>query len=166
MRPRSGFTVVPRIENSGTFVRPMTIAPASRRFFTKGASADAIRPSKAGTPLGVAWPATSMFSLMVTGTPCNGPRVWPAAMASSAASAADRASSGNSTVMALSSGFFAEIRTRTEATTSHAATYFSRMPLARSLALSCQSFSMIALKFPYGWVDDLETPRHDSLFEP
>jgi hypothetical protein len=36
VRPRSGLSVVARIENSGVFVRPITMAPALRKFIASG----------------------------------------------------------------------------------------------------------------------------------
>ncbi len=57
VRPCSSFTVVPRKENSGVLVRPTMMAPARRRLETTGASAGAITPLKATTPLGVAHPS-------------------------------------------------------------------------------------------------------------
>src|SRR5215467_5327904 len=54
--PRSGLSVVARIENSGVFVRPTMIAPALRRLATTGASAGAITFANAGIPLVVALP--------------------------------------------------------------------------------------------------------------
>ena len=58
---------------SGRLVRPIAIAPAARIRSTTGASTGGIAPAKAGTPQVVGKPATSMFSLIVNGTPCSGP---------------------------------------------------------------------------------------------
>src|ERR1700722_9424175 len=69
VRPCNGLTVVRRMENSGVLVRPTMMAPALRRLRTSGESAGAIRLAKAGTPLVVACPSWSMFSLVVMGTP-------------------------------------------------------------------------------------------------
>ena len=52
-------------------------------------------------PLGVACPATSIFSLMVTGTPCSGPRSAPLPTSRSFCAAARNASSPQSTTIAL-----------------------------------------------------------------
>ena len=57
VRPWSSLTVVARNENSGVFVRPITMAPASLRFFTTGASPGAITSLKAVTPFVVAQPS-------------------------------------------------------------------------------------------------------------
>ena len=54
-------------------MRPIGIAPAARRRSTTGASIGATASASAGTPEVVGVPATSMFSLTVTGTPCSGP---------------------------------------------------------------------------------------------
>src|SRR4051794_26862258 len=71
--PRSALSVCQRIENAGVFVRPITIAPARFQLATGGLSVSAITSLNATTPLVVAQPAWSTFSLMVTGTPCSGP---------------------------------------------------------------------------------------------
>ncbi len=118
MRPLSGLSVVARIENSGTFVRPTMIAPARRRFATIGESSGAIRFANAGMPFGVALPRWSAFSLIVTGTPCNAPSGSPRRIAASARSASCIASSLQSTVIALSRGFSARMRPSTLVSTS------------------------------------------------
>ena len=51
----------------------MTIAPAFFMLLTTHESPGAITFANAGTPFGVGCPATSMFSLIVTGTPNNAP---------------------------------------------------------------------------------------------
>ena len=53
-----------------------------------GESAGAICSANAGSPLVLARPSWSMFSLMVTGTPCNSPSGSPLAIFASACSAA------------------------------------------------------------------------------
>ena len=73
VRPRSGLYVVGGIDSSGVLVRPTMIAPARRTLATRGESSGAMRFARAGKPFGVAWPATSMFSLIVIATPCSGP---------------------------------------------------------------------------------------------
>ena len=71
------------------------------------------RPAPA-TPDVVGVPATSMFSLTVTGTPCSA----PSAASASAASAAARASSPSTSVIALRWPLTASIRSRCASTTS------------------------------------------------
>ena len=77
VRPCRGLSVNARIENSGVLVRPMMIAPAFLRLATTGASSVAIVSFSPTTPLELAWPVTSMLILIVTGTPCSGPRALP-----------------------------------------------------------------------------------------
>jgi hypothetical protein len=116
--PSTGLDVVKRIDSSGTLVRPTKMAPARRRLATTAESAGAMVPARAGRPLGVGWPSTSRFCLIVTGTPWSGPRGAPAARASSAASAAAMADSPRSTTMALRSGLTVRMRATTSAITS------------------------------------------------
>src|SRR5881396_1980153 len=87
-------------------------APARLQFATGGLSLFATRSLKAGTPLGVATPSWSMFSLIVTGTPCRGPRASPRRTAASARSAAARAWSASSTVTAFRTRLTASQRHR------------------------------------------------------
>ena len=64
--------------------------------------------SSSGTVVGS--PATSMMSLMPTGTPCSGPRTRPAAISASAARAAAIAASASSRMKACSFGSSRSIR--------------------------------------------------------
>ena len=106
VRPRKSLTVSSRKLNAGVLVRPMMTAPAFFQLATTGLSASATTSLKAATPLTVAQPVWSTFSLIVTGTPCSGPNVsfdFPApATAASARSAAARASPDKSQVTAFS----------------------------------------------------------------
>ena len=86
--PQRLLSLYQRMPRSGMLVRPITIAPASRSRSTAGASRSAYACARLGMPFVVADPATSMFSLMVQGTPCSGPSVSRRATASSARSAA------------------------------------------------------------------------------
>lgn len=70
--PRRLLSVAMRSPKSGRLVRPMMIAPAALRRSTVGASTSATASARVGTPWVVAVPATSTFSLIVTGTPCRG----------------------------------------------------------------------------------------------
>src|SRR5256712_10087636 len=88
-------------------------APARLQFATGGLSLCGKGSLKAGTPLGGATPSWSMFSLIVPGTPCRGPRASPRRTASSARSAAARAWSASSTVTAFRAGLTAASRSST-----------------------------------------------------
>jgi hypothetical protein len=112
VRPATPLTVSQRKAKSGKFVRASGMAPASRRRATIGASVEAICLARAATPQVVAEPATSMFSLMVNGTPASGPSDAPAATARSTAAAAARASSASVTVTALMAGLTSSMRAR------------------------------------------------------
>src|SRR5580700_10481834 len=83
----------PPIANSCVESLPRTMAPAPRRRDTHTASADAILSIKILEWQVVGRPATSMMSLIPTGTPCNGPRKRPDEMSASAALAAPIAAS-------------------------------------------------------------------------
>ena len=69
--------------HSDRFVAPRTMSPASRRRSTSGASWLTIRSASANDPAEPGRPTASMLSLISTGTPCNGPRTWPAARSAS-----------------------------------------------------------------------------------
>ena len=86
------------------FVLPMMTAPAARSFAATGASFFGTKPFSAGVPALARSPATSILSLMTTGTPPSGlhePLLRPA----SKASAAFIAPASSSVMKALSSGF-------------------------------------------------------------
>src|SRR5215211_844896 len=91
-------------------VFPTMIAPAclSRRATVE--SEPATKSSKAGLPQVVCSLATLKLSLIVMGTPCNGPASSPRTVASSAAAASCNASSGLSSTTAFSAGLTASIR--------------------------------------------------------
>src|SRR5580704_1620709 len=78
----------PPIANSWVDSLPSTIAPAPRRRSTHTASAVAMLSINTFEWQVVGRPATSMMSLIPTGTPCSGPRGRPAAISVSAAFAA------------------------------------------------------------------------------
>jgi len=61
--------------NAGVLVRPMMTAPAFFQLATTGLSVVAMTSLNAVTPLTVAQASWSMFSLIVTGTPCSGPNL-------------------------------------------------------------------------------------------
>src|SRR5262249_7409115 len=68
----------PPIANSWVDSLPRTIAPAPRSFATQTASAAAMLSTRIFEWQVVGRPATSMMSLVPTGTPCSGPRGRPA----------------------------------------------------------------------------------------
>ena len=70
--PKAGVSVNGQIVSSGTFVLPMTTAPAARRRRTTSASRGRGVRSEASVPRAVASPATSVSSLIATGTPSSG----------------------------------------------------------------------------------------------
>ncbi|HMM42078.1 MAG TPA: hypothetical protein PKA95_09270 [Thermomicrobiales bacterium] len=93
VRPWSALSVIPRIENAGALVRPMTIAPARRRLPTWALSSGAIRSFSFGTPLSVGRPAWSVLIFVVIGRPWSAPSGSPASRARSAVSASASACS-------------------------------------------------------------------------
>src|SRR5262249_59931607 len=72
-----GATRGPPMANSCVESLPSTIAPAPRSFCTQTASDVASASARILEWQVVARPATSMMSLMPTGTPCSGPRGRP-----------------------------------------------------------------------------------------
>ena len=145
VRPCSGLSVVPRIESSGVLVRPTMIAPASRRLRTTGEWSGAMRSANAGRPFVVACPATSMFSLMVTGTPCSGPSVSPLTTSRSFCSAACIASWEQSATIALMRSLCAAMRPSTDSVTSTHDTSRARIIAASSTALLLHKSRVISM---------------------
>ena len=136
--PRSGLSVNARNEYSGVLVRPMTTAPARSRLRTTGESSGAMTPARPATPFGVASPAWSTFSLIVTGTPWRGPAGTPARNASSRARAIVSARARRSTVTALRVGLTASNRSQCASTTSAEESRPERVASAVSTALIFQ----------------------------
>ena len=112
VRPWSVESVWMRRPMSGRFVRPIGIAPAASIRSTVGADTGAMASANIGTPFVVACPATSMFSLMVNGTPWNRPSGRPDRTAESALSAAASADSARTFTTAFTAGFTSAMRPR------------------------------------------------------
>ena len=122
---------------SGRFVRASGMPPARFMRPTMTSSRSGRRLARAGTPLVVGEPTQSMFSLMLKGTPCSGPR--SSCGAASATSAASSALSTSGTVTALTEGLTSSIRSRCAFTTSRLDTSPSRIRDASSPAVRLQS---------------------------
>ena len=137
--PWSALSVNQRIEKPGVLVRPITMPPARRSPATTGLSRVAIRSLKATTPLSVGCPATSTFTLMVTGTPWSGPTAWPRARAWSAAAASASADSCSGRTTALSAGLTASRRASAASMASRQETCRARIRAASSTASRRQS---------------------------
>ncbi len=133
--PCNWFRVNQRRENAGVFVRPMMIAPALRKLVTTGLSRSAIRFSCNFRPFVFAYPAWSMLTLTVTGTPANSPGSLPRSIAWSTNSAERRASSGVSMTTALSFPLIACRRLNADWVTSTAETWRDFTNTAISAAL-------------------------------
>ncbi len=120
----SGFRVPPvavdsvsaQIASSGIRVLPTTTAPAARSRRTSSSSAAAGSVEVAAEPCRVGSPATSMLSLIATGTPASGSEVRSVRADRAAASA--RAASVATTWKAPSRGSSASIRASDVSTTS------------------------------------------------
>ena len=134
VRPRRSLSVCQRRLKAGVFVRPTMIAPARFQLATCGLSVVAMTSLKATTPLAVAAPSWSTFSLMVTGTPCRRPSVSPRLRAASARSAAASACSASTTVTALSFGLTASRRASTDRVASRLEIFTVRMAAATAVA--------------------------------
>src|SRR5262249_44529866 len=91
--PNTGFRVFAPAAHSGTFVLPMTIAPACRRSATKPSSAAGTLSFMTGLPKVVSRPLVLAVSLIPTGRPCSGPSAAPFITACSLACAVSRARS-------------------------------------------------------------------------
>ena len=128
-----------RSPRSGRFVRPMGIAPWASIRSTAGAVAGATASARTGSPLVVGWPATSMFSLTVNGTPWNRPVASPRATAASAASAAASAESVSTRTTAFTWPFTSAMRSRCACTTCLLVHPPDLMPAASSSAPLRQS---------------------------
>ena len=91
----------------------MGMAPAPRKRATSVASAAAGgAPARPSVPAVETFPATSIESLTLKGTPCRGPVDWPQANAWSAVRAASMASSASTSTAAWIAGFTVQIRSR------------------------------------------------------
>ena len=139
VRPCSALSVNHRQEKAGVLVRPMTTAPARRRFATTGLSSAAITSRNATTPLLVGKPRWSALILVVTGTPASGGSASPRARAASTASAASSASRSSGSTTALIAGFAAASRASASSATSRAETAPSRIARAMSTASQRQN---------------------------
>ena len=142
VRPRRSLSVSRRKLNAGVLVRPTMTAPAAFRFATTGLSSVAMRSRNATTPLVVAHPAWSTFSLMATGTPCSGPSASPRATAASARSAAASASCPRSTVTAFRRGLTPSMRARQAETASREEIARARIASAMRVASHLQTVSL------------------------
>jgi hypothetical protein len=156
-------SVCQRSSRSGRLVRAITIAPAARNRATAGASAAATCPANARTPRVVGVPATSWFSLTVTGTPASGPSGAPAARARSSRPAAASASSASTRVAALTAGLTRSMRSRWAWTTSRALTCPERTNAAsasadRPIRLPVQVSAMWFL--PHHWLPWIRPGGH------
>ncbi len=124
----TGFRVVPKTRlnvcepaaNSGTFVLPISTAPACRIRSTTRSSVVATWSAKRGEPYVVRHPAAAWVSFTANGSPCSGPTGWPRARCSSAAAAPDRARSSSRETIAFSSGLRSAIRARCSSSSSRA----------------------------------------------
>ncbi len=94
--PNASVSVNGQIVSSGVSVLPTTIAPAERRRATTSESARHGSSLVARLPQAVPAPATSVSSLIETGTPSSG-RCWPEEFRASAWSASASARSANTT---------------------------------------------------------------------
>ncbi len=113
--------------NCVVWVFPTMTAPAARSRATAGASAPGVRCANDGAPARVGSPATSMMSLIPTGTPWSAPTGRPAATSPSRSRACARAPSASTATQARSRSSVAAMRARQASTTSVAVNVRSRM---------------------------------------
>ena len=112
--PKTGLRLSAKRPSCDRFVRPMMIAPASRRTVTIAASRVARTAARPTTPKVVASPAMSRFSFTETGRPWSGPRRGSLSARSASASARSR----KTWVKAFSARSCCSMRSRCAATTS------------------------------------------------
>ena len=110
--PWSLLLVSQAIRNSGVFVLPRTMAPASLSRRTKGASVSAWIPCRIIEPHSQGKPRTAIEFLMLTGTPSSRPACPPSAIRAADARAASRAPSTSTWENAFSRGLSCSIRSR------------------------------------------------------
>ena len=168
--PCRELSVWTRSAMSGRFVRPIGIAPAARIRSTTGGSKGATAFANALTPQVVAVPAKSMFSLIVNGTPCNGPSRSPAAILRSASAACFLASSARTLTIAFTFGLTASIRRRCDSATSAHDACFLAISAANSEPEGCQRYAMVRSSLSAapgatdpGKVSRVPTRRHHEL---
>src|SRR5436309_10743289 len=76
VRPYRRLSVSHAISSSGVLVTPRMIAPALRKRATKGASGEGTQPARNFVPASQRNPPpTSIELLILSGTPCSGPRL-------------------------------------------------------------------------------------------
>ena len=110
--PKSSLKLCTSPDQRGRFVLPNTMAPASRRRATAGASAAGTWSVSSTAPPVERMPAVSMASLIVIGSPCSGGSGPPSRVRASAASASARARSTASVTTALIAGSRRSMRSR------------------------------------------------------
>ena len=132
--PKTGLKVwLPR-PNSGVFVLPMTIAPASCIRCTMISLVGAIRSFSAGDPIVVGRPAAFDRSLTASGIPCSQPLRGPA---SAAAASRISASVSRRDTIAFRSGLRAAIRSSVAAIKAVAV----RSPLSKAAEMAKAGWS-------------------------
>src|SRR5439155_14783970 len=153
-RPSShGFTVRPKIalsdcqsaSSGGTFVLPITTAPAARTRAVAGASCWETNADHSGTPHVVRSPATLIDSFSVIGRPRSAPRL-PRLRAASAALAWACARSKSRVTTALSVASWRSIRARWTSRSSTAE--IRRRPRARSMSRAVANGASVFMGVP------------------
>jgi len=111
--PNTGLKVCDPSPNSGVFVFPIRIAPASRMRRTMSASSVGMWVARSGEPFVLRRPRTGARSLIACGMPCSQPRDCPCARRVSwAAASASSVSYGRNETIALKRGLKASTRAR------------------------------------------------------
>ena len=140
--PCSRLLVNQRSENAGVLVRPRMTAPARSRLSTTGLLVSATKSRCPRRPLVVAYPAWSVLTFTVTGTPASTPGSSPRATASSTRSAWASTSAGRCSTTAFNRGLTSSSRTRAASAASRAETSRPRMRAASAVARKRQSSVM------------------------
>ena len=117
------------------FVTPRIIAPALRKRATKGASGEGTQPARNFVPASQRNPPPTLIELLIlSGTPCSGPRLWPWVTECAAARAWRRAVSESTWTKAFNCGFSLAIFVRWASTNSTGDSLFWRICSAMEIA--------------------------------
>src|SRR5262245_1323626 len=153
---------VPPWPNSSRLVLPMMIAPAACNLSTRAESVSGIQSARIFDPPVVRTPAVSNISLIVTGTPCSGPRCCPRAMSSSAFFAAATAGSRRTVMKALSLSSSRSSRARAALTASADDSSRDAISQERSVRFNSQMSAEVMIK-PFCPAAELASPSTECL---
>ena len=144
--PCSALRVLPPAPHSGTFVFPMTIAPARRSMPTMASSLVATLLANSRLPNVVGKPVASIRSFTPSGRPCSGPMASPRRTDVSCRSASSRAVWKERAQNALTAGSTASMRSMQLSTSSTGE--ISRAPIKARASTADRSQRFVMGIFP------------------